>query len=43
MAALSSALTGFEELGERWGLAITLSTLNSAVQRAGEPAGDHGQ
>ncbi|WP_271220825.1 BTAD domain-containing putative transcriptional regulator [Streptosporangium carneum] len=36
---LSHALTGFEELGERWGLAITLSTLNSALQRAGEPAG----
>ncbi|MFF5207620.1 BTAD domain-containing putative transcriptional regulator [Streptosporangium sp. NPDC000396] len=36
---LSRALTGFEELGERWGLAITLSTLNSALQRAGEPAG----
>ncbi|MEV8637094.1 BTAD domain-containing putative transcriptional regulator [Streptosporangium sp. NPDC051023] len=36
---LSRALTGFEELGERWGLAITLSALNSALQRAGEPAG----
>ncbi|MDP9868457.1 MULTISPECIES: BTAD domain-containing putative transcriptional regulator [Streptosporangium] len=36
---LARALTGFEELGERWGLAITLSTLNSALQRAGEPAG----
>ncbi|GIH80008.1 BTAD domain-containing putative transcriptional regulator [Planobispora longispora] len=36
---LSRALTGFEELGERWGLAITLSTLSSALQRAGEPAG----
>ncbi|GIH93421.1 BTAD domain-containing putative transcriptional regulator [Planobispora siamensis] len=36
---LSRALTGFEELGERWGLAITLSSLHSAVQRAGEPAG----
>ncbi|WP_283136624.1 BTAD domain-containing putative transcriptional regulator [Rhizohabitans arisaemae] len=36
---LSHALTGFEELGERWGLATTLSTLNSAMQRAGEPAG----
>nr|BFE79179.1 hypothetical protein GCM10020093_017800 [Planobispora longispora] len=31
---LSRALTGFEELGERWGLAITLSTLSSALQRA---------
>ncbi|MFI7135748.1 BTAD domain-containing putative transcriptional regulator [Nonomuraea sp. NPDC050153] len=36
---LSRALTGFEELGERWGLAITLSTLNSALQRSGAPAG----
>ncbi|MEU4227993.1 BTAD domain-containing putative transcriptional regulator [Nonomuraea sp. NPDC026600] len=36
---LSRALTGFEELGERWGLGITLSTLNSALQRAGDPAG----
>ncbi|MFI7537884.1 BTAD domain-containing putative transcriptional regulator [Streptosporangium sp. NPDC049376] len=35
---LSHALTGFEELGERWGLATTMSTLNSAAQRAGEPA-----
>ncbi|MFI6597577.1 ATP-binding protein [Nonomuraea sp. NPDC050536] len=36
---LSRALTGFEELGERWGLATTLSTLNAALQRAGDPAG----
>ncbi len=36
---LSRALTGFEELGERWGLGITLSTLNSALQRVGDPAG----
>ncbi|WP_197048669.1 BTAD domain-containing putative transcriptional regulator [Streptosporangium roseum] len=36
---LSRALTGFEELGERWGLGITLSTLNSALRRAGDPAG----
>ncbi|MET7335319.1 BTAD domain-containing putative transcriptional regulator [Nonomuraea sp. NPDC005650] len=36
---LSRALTGFEELGERWGLAITLSTLNSALQRSGAPVG----
>ncbi|MFI7058148.1 BTAD domain-containing putative transcriptional regulator [Streptosporangium canum] len=36
---LSRALTGFEELGERWGLGITLSTLNSAMRRAGDPAG----
>ncbi|TDD69024.1 BTAD domain-containing putative transcriptional regulator [Actinomadura rubrisoli] len=36
---LARALTGFEELGERWGLAITLSTLNSALRRAGDPAG----
>ncbi|MEV6987082.1 BTAD domain-containing putative transcriptional regulator [Sphaerisporangium sp. NPDC051017] len=36
---LSRALTGFEELGERWGLAITLSALNSALMRSGEPAG----
>ncbi|WP_214316829.1 BTAD domain-containing putative transcriptional regulator [Nonomuraea sediminis] len=36
---LSLALTGFEELGDRWGLAITLSTLNAALQRSGEPSG----
>ncbi|MEV7009300.1 BTAD domain-containing putative transcriptional regulator, partial [Streptosporangium sp. NPDC051022] len=36
---LSRALTGFEEVGERWGLATTLSTLNSALQRSGEPVG----
>ncbi|MEU8110510.1 BTAD domain-containing putative transcriptional regulator [Nonomuraea muscovyensis] len=36
---LSRALTGFEETGERWGLATTLSTLHSALRRAGEPAG----
>ncbi|MER5321550.1 BTAD domain-containing putative transcriptional regulator [Streptosporangium roseum] len=36
---LSRALTGFEALGERWGLGITLSTLNSALQRSGDPAG----
>ncbi|WP_169806912.1 BTAD domain-containing putative transcriptional regulator [Actinomadura macra] len=36
---LSRALTGFEEVGERWGLAITLSTLHAATRRAGEPAG----
>ncbi|MBB2910653.1 putative ATPase/DNA-binding SARP family transcriptional activator [Streptosporangium becharense] len=36
---LPRALAGFEELGERWGLAITLSTLSSALRRAGEPAG----
>jgi predicted ATPase len=36
---LSRALTGFEELGERWGLAITLSTLNAALRRSGAPAG----
>ncbi|MEU7001826.1 BTAD domain-containing putative transcriptional regulator [Nonomuraea sp. NPDC046570] len=36
---LSRALTGFEELGERWGLGTTLSTLNAALRRAGDPAG----
>ncbi|GGS66754.1 BTAD domain-containing putative transcriptional regulator [Nonomuraea spiralis] len=36
---LSRALTGFEELGERWGVAITLSALGSALIRSGEPAG----
>ncbi|MFC4590261.1 BTAD domain-containing putative transcriptional regulator [Sphaerisporangium corydalis] len=36
---LSRALTGFEELGERWGLGTTLSTLAAALQRAGDPAG----
>ncbi|WP_106400864.1 BTAD domain-containing putative transcriptional regulator [Actinocorallia populi] len=40
--SLSRALSGFEELGERWGLATTLSTLNAALQRAGEPAGGSG-
>ncbi|WP_157246666.1 BTAD domain-containing putative transcriptional regulator [Nonomuraea typhae] len=35
---LPAALSGFEELGERWGLATTLSTLNAARQRSGEPA-----
>ncbi|GAA2671177.1 BTAD domain-containing putative transcriptional regulator [Nonomuraea recticatena] len=39
---LSRALTGFEEVGERWGLGITLSTLNAALQRAGDPAGAAG-
>ncbi|MBB4919736.1 BTAD domain-containing putative transcriptional regulator [Streptosporangium saharense] len=34
---LSRALAGFEETGERWGLGTTLSTLNAAAQRAGEP------
>ncbi|MFD1938516.1 BTAD domain-containing putative transcriptional regulator [Nonomuraea mangrovi] len=36
--SLSRALTGFEGLGERWGLATTLSTLSAALQRAGDPA-----
>ncbi|NUW37799.1 winged helix-turn-helix domain-containing protein [Nonomuraea sp. SMC257] len=36
---LKRALTGFEELGERWGLATTLSTLHSALLRSGEPGG----
>ncbi|MBB5631533.1 BTAD domain-containing putative transcriptional regulator [Sphaerisporangium krabiense] len=36
---LSHALAGFEELGERWGLATTMSTLHSASRRAGEPDG----
>jgi predicted ATPase/DNA-binding SARP family transcriptional activator len=36
---LSRALTGFDELGERWGQAITLSTLASALRRSGQPAG----
>ncbi|MFI6504915.1 AfsR/SARP family transcriptional regulator [Nonomuraea typhae] len=35
---LAGALSGFEELGERWGVATTLSTLNAARQRSGEPA-----
>ncbi|GAA3142794.1 hypothetical protein GCM10010486_05840 [Nonomuraea roseoviolacea subsp. carminata] len=34
---LRRALTGFEEVGERWGLATTLSTLQSALLRSGEP------
>ncbi|GAB2718334.1 BTAD domain-containing putative transcriptional regulator [Kitasatospora kifunensis] len=33
---LSRALTGFEELGERWGLATALSTLGSIRRRSGE-------
>ncbi|QXJ19690.1 winged helix-turn-helix domain-containing protein [Actinomadura graeca] len=36
---LSQALDGFEETGERWGLATTLSTLNSALSRSGESEG----
>ncbi|GAA2317027.1 BTAD domain-containing putative transcriptional regulator [Nonomuraea roseoviolacea subsp. roseoviolacea] len=36
---LRRALTGFEEVGERWGLATTLSTLQSALLRSGEPGG----
>ncbi|MFI9596018.1 AfsR/SARP family transcriptional regulator [Nonomuraea sp. NPDC052265] len=36
--ALARALDGFEEAGERWGLAITLSALGSAMIRSGEPA-----
>ncbi|WP_219464819.1 BTAD domain-containing putative transcriptional regulator, partial [Nonomuraea rhizosphaerae] len=36
---LSRACTGFEELGERWGLAITFSTLNAALRRSGDPDG----
>ncbi|MEV4394968.1 BTAD domain-containing putative transcriptional regulator [Nonomuraea sp. NPDC049607] len=36
--ALARALDGFEELGERWGLAMTLSALGSALIRSGEPA-----
>ncbi|WP_131742724.1 ATP-binding protein, partial [Actinomadura roseirufa] len=39
---LEHALAGFEELGERWGLGITLSTLNSALRRAGDPDGARG-
>ncbi|MFI6541302.1 BTAD domain-containing putative transcriptional regulator [Nonomuraea sp. NPDC050547] len=35
---LSAALAGFEEVGERWGLATTLSTLNTALRRGGDPA-----
>ncbi|MFF7638433.1 ATP-binding protein [Kitasatospora sp. NPDC008050] len=35
---LSRALTGFEELGERWGLATALSTLGSIRRRSGELA-----
>ncbi|MFF2044216.1 BTAD domain-containing putative transcriptional regulator [Kitasatospora sp. NPDC058170] len=37
-ALLSRALTGFEELGERWGLATTLGALGSLRRRSGEPA-----
>ncbi|MEV1249682.1 hypothetical protein [Nonomuraea sp. NPDC049750] len=36
---LSRALTGFEQLGERWSLAITLNSLNSARHRASETTG----
>ncbi|MEU9622936.1 BTAD domain-containing putative transcriptional regulator [Streptomyces sp. NPDC048155] len=36
---LTRARTGFEELGERWGLAITLSTLGSILRLSGELAG----
>ncbi|MFE2727838.1 BTAD domain-containing putative transcriptional regulator [Kitasatospora sp. NPDC059327] len=35
---LTRALTGFEELGERWGLATTLSALGAVRQRSGDPA-----
>ncbi|MFJ9953476.1 BTAD domain-containing putative transcriptional regulator [Kitasatospora sp. NPDC091207] len=35
---LTHALSGFEELGERWGLATTLSALGSIRQRSGDPA-----
>ncbi|MFI9330271.1 BTAD domain-containing putative transcriptional regulator [Kitasatospora sp. NPDC052868] len=35
---LSRALTGFEELGERWGLATTLGALGSLRRRSGDPA-----
>ncbi|MFI9550648.1 BTAD domain-containing putative transcriptional regulator [Nonomuraea endophytica] len=35
---LSEALTGFEEVGERWGLGTTLSTLSTALRRSGDPA-----
>jgi len=35
---LRRALSGFEEVGERWGLAVTLSTLHTASRRSGEPA-----
>ena len=34
---LTRALDGFEELGERWGLAMTLSTLDSTLRRSGCP------
>ncbi|MFJ5721662.1 AfsR/SARP family transcriptional regulator [Streptomyces sp. NPDC093149] len=36
---LTRARTGFEELGERWGLAITLSTLGSILRLSGELSG----
>jgi predicted ATPase/DNA-binding SARP family transcriptional activator len=35
---LGRALSGFEEVGERWGLAVTLCTLHTALRRSGEPA-----
>ncbi|MBB5079044.1 AfsR/SARP family transcriptional regulator [Nonomuraea endophytica] len=34
---LSEALTGFEGVGERWGLGTTLSTLSTALRRSGDP------
>ncbi|MFF9868210.1 BTAD domain-containing putative transcriptional regulator [Streptomyces sp. NPDC013953] len=33
---LASALTGFEEVGERWGLATALSTLGTLVRLSGD-------
>ena len=35
---LSAALAGFEALGERWGIAITLNFIDLAQRRSGEPA-----
>ncbi|GAB3896180.1 BTAD domain-containing putative transcriptional regulator [Kibdelosporangium lantanae] len=35
---LRRALAGFEDVGERWGLAITLNTLHTASRRSGGPA-----
>ncbi|MEU1510351.1 BTAD domain-containing putative transcriptional regulator [Kitasatospora sp. NPDC005748] len=37
-ALLTRALAGFEELGERWGLASTLSALGSLRRRSGDTA-----
>ncbi|MFI6321723.1 ATP-binding protein [Nonomuraea sp. NPDC050556] len=36
---LKRAMAGFEELGERWGMATALSTLNAALLRSGDPQG----